>query len=470
MLKETELGENGIKNIADIIDFEDTRKLDSQRLLDPSATSDNLKEFAFGVGCPCPTRTMTRETSIALRQLSYPMFGNPIHYSPDSQEVGEARNTIVQQALDDGVEWLFFLDYDVAPPPNALVKLLKLNVDIAAGVYHSKSVPSWPLIQVKGWKYAFEDYEYGDLIKAEGVGMGCTLIKMDVFRKIEKECGKPWFKTVPGYSTNSSEILPQLTEDIYFCQKAHQCGYDIIVDTAVQCGHVDWKTGMIFHYVQDPNNSKKGLPGWTYRTKDGLYTTEYTADAHHPNRKWAEVYEEKEVDLGLDLGCGGKVKKGYRGIDLHCKGKDIISGDIKDLKWYRKEYGKVPKIYAAHVLEHFSHRDVPIIFRDWVNTLKPGGEMEVRVPDLEYHIDRIKDAILSGDDQDKNTKYWIETLFGWQIGDGQDHRSGFTEKRLKQLGLTSGLVGVKVGKKMNDGQDGMIGPNQELILTGKRGK
>jgi predicted SAM-dependent methyltransferase len=468
---EESLKENG----AEFIEELERREMPNQRLIDPHSTPESLRTFAFGVGCPCPTRVMSRETAIALRNLVYPMFGNPVHYSPDGLEVGDARNQMVEQALRDGVEWLFFLDYDVIPPPNALVKLLSLKTDISAGVYNSKAVPSYPLIRVKGWDYAFEDWEQGDLIKADGVGMGCALINMKVFKKIDP----PWFRTVNGYSPKTHDVLSHMTEDIYFCEKALAAGFDIIVDTSVQAGHVDSVNGITFHRISDPNVPNKGMPGWVYRRgEDYIYET--LADVNHPNAHWADVAPLPDLDPKcLDLGCGVTPRKGYIGIDKYNKGKNVIEGDIADLAWYRKEHGLAKKISSSHSLEHMRLDDVNRIFRDWVNTLEPGGEMEVRVPDGEYHMRAIIERCDEGTDGEQPTEWLIRTLFGLQIGEGQEHHIIFTKRRLEQLGKTSGLKYVKVERVVHGGEaihsnlghtGAMSVGTAELVLTGKRGK
>ena len=449
---------------AEMADIEDNRDLANQVLLDPKATPEKLKRFSFGVGVPCPTRTMTRETALAIRGMAYPMFGNPIHYSPDSLEVGEARNRIVEMAMRDGVEWIFFIDYDVAPPPNALIKLLSLKVPIAAGVYHLKQVPSYPLIQVEGWDYAFEDYDVGDLIKADGVGMGCTLIKTKVFEKIDP----PWFKTVPGYSPNTHTVLPNMTEDIYFCQKARKAGYDIIVDTSVQCSHVDWRTGVQYHYVPDPNGGKRGTPGWSYRSGE-QYITETVADAGHPGHKWAETGAPVAASTDkIDLGSGPCPPEGFTGIDLFEEGDRTIKGDVSDLGWFRKEHGLARSIRASHVLEHMSHHDIPRIAKDWVATLRPGGDIEIRVPDGEKALRDILDRVDSGEDQDPQADWLNAVVYGYQVGEGHEHKSLFTENRLNCLGASVGLVDVEVVRVDHAGNGKTVPDTSELVLTGTR--
>lgn len=440
---------------------------ENPRFLSPEATPEKMREIPIALGVPCPTRTMTRETGLALARLTKPMFSSYVPISPDSMEVADARNECVKIAREAGAEWLFFVDYDVMPPPNALVKLISHDRPIVGGVYHSKSIPSWPLLYVKGWPGAFEDYEKGDLVSVHGMGMGCTLIKMEVFDKIDP----PWFKTVPGYvKENPNVVLPHLTEDTYFCDKARAAGFEIVADTEVQCPHVDWVSGISYLGSEDPNGgSKRVIPSWMYR-RNGQYIVESIPDKSHPGLRWAEVKPHKPSKIEkIDLGSGPNPPPGYTGIDAFAGGSGVIEGDISDLGWFRKEHGLVKEIRSSHSLEHLSHRDVSRVFRDWVNTLVPGGKMEVRVPDLEYHVRKIVESLDAGEDRRPEVDYWIATIYGWQIGGGQVHLNGFTENRLRQLAVASGLVNIEIDKRVNGGSpSGEIAENGELVLTGVR--
>lgn len=442
---------------------------ENPRFLTPEATPESLRSVPIALAIPCPTRTMTRETGLSLATLTKPMFASYIPISPDSMEVGEARNECVERAREAGAEHILFIDYDVMPPPNALVRLLSHKLPIVGGVYHSKSVPSYPLLWVKGWPGAFEDYEAGDLVSVHGMGMGCTLIRMDVFDKMEK----PYFKTIPGYvNENPSVVLPHMTEDTYFCDKARKAGFDVVADTGIQAYHVDWVTGVSYRGEADPNGlSRRVVPSWIYR-RNGQYIVETVADSTHPGFKMKKPASPKDSEITkIDLGSGSAPPDGYVGIDAFAQGANVIAGDIADLGWFREEHGLVEAIRSSHSLEHLSHRDAPRVLRDWVNTLKPGGTIEVRVPDLEYHTRRLVEAIDKGEDAYPETNYWIATIYGWQIGGGQVHLNGFTENRLRQLALTSGLADVKIEKKVNPGSpSGEIAENGELVLTGVRPK
>ena len=65
---------------------------------------------------------------------------------------------------------------------------------------------------------------------------GCTLIKVEVLKKIDF----PWYKII---TVNGK---PTLTEDTYLCQKLKNIGVDIITDTSIQCVHVDYTKGVFY--------------------------------------------------------------------------------------------------------------------------------------------------------------------------------------------------------------------------------
>lgn len=454
------------KSLVQTIEAIEQNGHENPRLLNPGATPDSLKTFRLAIGCPCPTRMMSRETAAALRALALPMFANPTMYSPDSLEVGDARNKIVEYAIRDGMEWLFFLDYDVIPPPNAIARLLKWKAGVAAGVYHSKSAPSYPLLMIRGMNHCFEDYETGDLILVDGVGMGCTLIHMSVFDKIEK----PYFRTVPGY-LKDRQYGPMMTEDIYFCDKVRDAGVEILVDTSIQCGHVDSMSGLVYHRLADPNNPRRGAPGWLYKIGESV-VSELIPSPDHPGIRKLEPKPTIATGMKLDLGSGANPPPGYIGIDLYAESPNVIKGTIENLAWFREQHGLVDEIRASHSLEHMNRASMAVIFRDWVNTLKPGGVMNVEVPDIEGHIRRIVELLDQGDELNPENEYHFAALYGWQVGEGQEHKIGFTSRRLEQLAVGCGLTDVVVERVSAESSGNVVNGAPTTIwvlrLTGRR--
>jgi len=197
--------------------------------------------------------------------LNLLMQVRPIHYSvvwhfPKDMAVADARNQAVELARHHGCEWLFFQDHDVIPPIDAIGRLMAREADVIGGLYLSKQKPPWPLTIREGRPFA--TWEYGEVVECDTIGMGCTLIRMSVFEKIDE----PWFKTVsePGFDG----IVDNKTEDAYFCQQIiAKAGIRPYIDTAVLCYHKDLGTQELFYY--DPD---RGCPVWTSPDRKDTYS------------------------------------------------------------------------------------------------------------------------------------------------------------------------------------------------------
>ncbi len=71
-------------------------------------------------------------------------------WSPVGFLVAGARNIIASACVEQGFEWLFFIDHDTIIPPNTILKwndrMLKKDVPVYSGLYFTKSLPSEPLV------------------------------------------------------------------------------------------------------------------------------------------------------------------------------------------------------------------------------------------------------------------------------------------------------------------------------------
>lgn len=81
-----------------------------------------------------------------------------------------------------------------------------------------------------------------------------------------------------------------------------------------------------------------------------------------------------EQPLRLNLGAGAIDLPGFTPIDRKTGG-EVYPLDYPD--------GSVEEIVASHILEHFSHREVPTVLAHWVAKLKPGGKIRLAVPNFE---------------------------------------------------------------------------------------
>lgn len=156
------------------------------------------------------------------------------------KKIAEAREDVAEKAVELGVKYLFFLDWDVLPPPETLDRLVYLadnnpTYDVFSGLYCTKAHPAAPLI-FREWGQGVDyNWTVGDLLDCVGVPAGCMLIRVGSLARVDR----PWFHTDGG------------TEDLWFCKRVAAAGGKIMLDTAVQCGHIDNMTGIIYTLAHD---------------------------------------------------------------------------------------------------------------------------------------------------------------------------------------------------------------------------
>ena len=153
-------------------------------------------------------------------------------FCPQSYSIDASRNLIVEHALEIGYDYIMWIDSDMILPNNTLTTLMSHDKDVVSGVYAYKLIGAENAVAKRFKDKAKDIYEdiplkeiteSKRLIEVDGVGFGCVLTKVDVFRHIKK----PWFR-----------YTPNMGEDIYFCRKAQKAGYQVYLDTSILCGHV----------------------------------------------------------------------------------------------------------------------------------------------------------------------------------------------------------------------------------------
>jgi hypothetical protein len=142
---------------------------------------------------------------------------------------GRSRNTIVERALQGESQWLLFIDDDHTFSPDILATLLSRNVPVVGALYPQRTDPFLPIAyaerdqQGRYWPLDLAACPEHGLAQVAAVGMGCTLISMEVFRRIPA----PWFK----HTTDVSE-------DLFFCGLCADAGIPVHVDLDARLGHV----------------------------------------------------------------------------------------------------------------------------------------------------------------------------------------------------------------------------------------
>lgn len=171
-----------------------------------------------------------------------------VHLPVKNMEVGDAYNAGVQTILDNPElskwKYMLTLETDNTPPCDGLLKLYESieKFDVVGGLYWTKGENGQPMIygdpNVMPVNFIPQLPQPDTIQRCNGLGMGFTLFKIAIFKKIPK----PWFRTVqevvPGQGARAG------TQDLMFFQEAAKHGYQFACDTRVRVGHFDESTGI----------------------------------------------------------------------------------------------------------------------------------------------------------------------------------------------------------------------------------
>jgi predicted SAM-dependent methyltransferase len=334
----------------------------------------------------------------------FPLVSSAIDKFVLNKPIADARNEIVQFALDCDANYVFWLDDDVVAPSDAFLKMWRHNKDIINGVYWSKSNPPMPLLFRGHLDGPYMNWHYGDLIEIDAAGNGLTLVKTDVYRQIEKKMGGPWYSVEYGSFAGVKESPFNNTEDLYFYWKARECGYKIWADTTIQAPHYDKNNNVLYSM---PANSPQANPAWTIKPKGTKLIADIGSGPISPYM--ADEGEVVSFDIREDV-------------------KPDVVCDVRKLPVPDETFDIV---FSAHTLEHFGWTNVDKVLKEWTRTLKVGGELRIVVPNLRHVAKRVLDDMMYP------TDYWV--LYGEQDYPKNFHSVGFTPNTLRDLVASMGV-------------------------------
>lgn len=398
--------------------------------------------------------------------LSLPTNFNIMEVGADGLKVDEARNRVARICLDHKPrpEFLFFLDYDVFVPGDALTKLFwrarcQPRYDIYCGIYCCKGLtPADPLIYAENGTGPFWDFSVGDILTTDGhnirsVHMGLTLIRTSLFQRM-LDAGvvhgdgtnledEPWFLTTQAYGPDGfSPVKSGGTEDIWFCTKAREVNCKILVDTSVLAPHYDKNTGNCAGLPADYGPCKRA---------------EWMGGADSLDHKKAK---ELGLKLALDVGAGGERRHwdGYKTYTTDIR--PGVADYTQDSRWLNLPNDHFDLVATSHHLEHFGRFDQEIVWKECVRVLKPGGKVEMIVPNIEWAAHLIAEGTV--DEHVLNVLYGAQEEHGYER-ELNTHFFGYTPAIAKELARSVGLVNIKTRSYQEDDN---LGYN--LILTAEK--
>lgn len=164
---------------------------------------------------------------------------NPTVYFKPNSLVYDSRNLLSLYAIENGFDNVLWLDSDMLFPPNTLTKLEAYGMDMVTGLYVKRHEPVEPVLYEKIEEpergrdgklianiSAYHDYPCDSFFPVAGCGFGCVLTSTKLLKHVWDEYG-------PAFTP-----YPWASEDISFCHRVNQLGYQIYCDSSVSCGHI----------------------------------------------------------------------------------------------------------------------------------------------------------------------------------------------------------------------------------------
>lgn len=151
--------------------------------------------------------------------------------------VYHARNHLAQQAIKAEADYILWLDSDMVFGPDLLQRMLAVcqenEIDFLTGVCFRRKPPYTPCLFDRLEKVG-NGASYTALLsvpdgrfKVGGCGFAGVLMSTDVALAVAAKFNGRMFDPLEG-----------MGEDVSFCWRARQCGYDIWCDSSIELGHV----------------------------------------------------------------------------------------------------------------------------------------------------------------------------------------------------------------------------------------
>ena len=193
-----------------------------------SSTSWSNKKGKLAVCIPCRD-TLHSAHAMSLIELVKFNTMNDIdtHVFMDASTVLlTQRERLAAMALEFGAEYMLWLDSDIVFPSTTAVRLLGHKEDVVAANYVRRQLPAKGVAyeSMENWQNPLSFDVRDELVPVAGVGMGCMLMKTDIFL----ELSKPWFEI--EWTPSSNDFLG---EDMVLCRKIAATGRQVKIDTAL---------------------------------------------------------------------------------------------------------------------------------------------------------------------------------------------------------------------------------------------
>jgi len=242
--------------------------------------------------------------------------------------VDRNRDKIVRRFLasDKDPQYLLFLDSDMTFPADLVQRLISWDLPVVGGLYFHRGTDRPFVFREVGYRkdewgreirfhqyMMTEVYEFlhaanlplrnqavavnapNRLLQCDAIGTGAMLIHRDVIEAIDG----PWFE----YDKHAE------SEDLAFCRKAREAGFDVHCDLGTICGHLRFVAGGYAEFMK--TYAGRGIYTTNYNYEEGVRMVAHCLDIepgeaaeligeYHP-RELAELWYDMEFAEGGNL-------------------------------------------------------------------------------------------------------------------------------------------------------------------------
>ena len=141
--------------------------------------------------------------------------------------VYHGRDALATFAIDNGYTDVLWLDADMVFQNDILENLQFSNKPFVSGIAHGRRAPHVSCLFTEIYPEIKRFTEYPtSTFKVAGCGFGCVLIKTEILKAVKDKHGTCFFPT------------RELGEDLAFCQRVTELGFEIWAEPTVRLGHI----------------------------------------------------------------------------------------------------------------------------------------------------------------------------------------------------------------------------------------
>lgn len=197
------------------------------------------------IGIPTYDHKLHWRTEKGLEELEAYCLKNKIGFAvdviPGDAFVGKARDVLAHRFLKSGFRDLLFIDADVGFDAHGAAALCKAEPPIVMGLYRQKTPPPARFPAMLFDPIERHPSDRG-LVKLQNGPAGFMRIRREVFEAMKQKWPEEYY--VNAGAEHIHEFFPcgrvghhWFGEDIQFCQRAQECGFDIWAKQNIKLTH-----------------------------------------------------------------------------------------------------------------------------------------------------------------------------------------------------------------------------------------